>query len=38
VKDTIRAGGHARVFKDDRLRAAAVVRDHGVTHRDQAPL
>ena len=31
------AEGRARVFSDYRLRIAAVVRDYGMTERDEAP-
>lgn len=31
------AAGRTRVFSDYRLRVAAVVRDYGLTERDQAP-
>jgi heme-degrading monooxygenase HmoA len=29
--------GRARIFKDYRLRVAGVIRDYGMTERDQAP-
>ena len=33
----IQAAGRERIFADYRLRVAAVIRDYGMTHREQAP-
>jgi heme-degrading monooxygenase HmoA len=33
----IQAAARGRIFADYRLRVAAVLRDYGMTHRDQAP-
>ncbi len=33
----IQAAGRERIFADYRLRVAAVLRDYGLTHREEAP-
>lgn len=38
VHRAVQAEGRAEVFDDYRLRVAAVMRDYGMTERDQAPV
>ena len=38
VHRAVQAEGRAEVFDDYRLRVAAVIRDYGMTERDQAPV
>jgi heme-degrading monooxygenase HmoA len=33
----VQSAGRERIFTDYRLRVAAVLRDYGMTHREQAP-